>query len=228
MPRVGAKTAIVKPSRLQGGYYFVKCRRYQSASGTFYDYCLMGRDKKTRKLQQRGPRQALSYNFPLRGGGQERIDIHRLFAMNSKLCNVSGLRWSAGNHVHHHANPRWQPWSNCTAANLIVWSARDHARWHRLSPDVPRCRGKGSDFQSTGPLPANILMSGVASHAPPSGTQCILFFLVSLSCRVAVQTRGRRGRQRGERGKRDRRSRQTQKQTQQSRNRNRDRSRWDK
>ena len=139
MPPVGARTPILKPWRLKRGFYFLKCRRYQSSSGIFYDYCLMGPDGKRRKLQLRGPRKALSYNFPKRAGGAERLDVHRVFAFNDKRCNGRGLPWSQSRHVHHHPKPRRRPWSNCCAANLVVLSARDHKRWHQQHPDVPRC-----------------------------------------------------------------------------------------
>ena len=111
MPPVGARTPILKPWRLKRSSYFLNCRRYQSSSGIFYDYCLMGPDGKRRKLQFRGPRKALSCNFPKRARGAERLDVHRVFAFNDKRCNGRGLPWSQSRHVHHHPKQRRRPWS---------------------------------------------------------------------------------------------------------------------
>jgi len=135
----GTKTVIAKPACLKRGYFFKSCRRYQSEADIFYDYVLVGPDGKTKRLQARGRRQMLSYNFPLRGGGYKRLDVHRVFAFNSARCNTRRLRWAQRAHVHHHPFPKRRPRSNCCAANMHVMTQGAHEEWHRRRPDVPHC-----------------------------------------------------------------------------------------
>ena len=135
----GRRIPVTKPARVRPGYYFKTCRPYRSAGEILYDYCLFAPSGKKLKLQLRGRRGYLSYNFLLRAGGQERLDVHRLFAMNSPRCNLRMAAWSVGRHVHHHPFPARRPWSNCCERNMLVLSRGEHEAWHRRHPAVPAC-----------------------------------------------------------------------------------------
>jgi len=133
------KIQVLKPACLKGGYYFQSCRAFRSAAGIRYDYNLYNKYGRKLKLQQRGWRKVLSFNFAVRRAAEKRIDVHRLFAMNSRRCNTRWIRWNSRAHVHHHPRPRRRPWSDCRAQNMIVLLEADHAEWHRGHPDVPNC-----------------------------------------------------------------------------------------
>ena len=58
----------------------------------WYDYELYNARGQKLKLQARGHRKLLSYNFPVQTGGFKRLDAHRVFAMNDLAhCNVRAL-----------------------------------------------------------------------------------------------------------------------------------------
>ena len=138
----GQKVPILQPAWLKRGYYFRFCRGYRTPSGVFYDYRLYNPFGRELKLQQRGWRKTLSYNFGVPGGGgkQRRLEIHRLFAFNERVrCNSHGHRWGPHCHVHHHPRPKRFPWKGCGRKNMIVLTAAAHSEWHRRHPDVPNC-----------------------------------------------------------------------------------------
>ena len=83
MPKVGQKVKVLKPACLKKGYWFRTCKEYRSPSGVLYDYVLYSPRGKQVKLQVRGARKYLSYNFTLKSGAQMRLDVHRVFAFNS-------------------------------------------------------------------------------------------------------------------------------------------------
>ena len=58
---------VVKPSRVKKGYFFKTCHVYRSAAGIQYDYKLYNKFGKEVKLQARGWRKTLSFNFSLKG-----------------------------------------------------------------------------------------------------------------------------------------------------------------
>ena len=68
MPKVGQKVKVLKPACLKKGYWFRTCKEYRSPSGTLYDYVLYSPRGKQVKLQVRGARKYLSYNFTLISG----------------------------------------------------------------------------------------------------------------------------------------------------------------
>ena len=132
-----AKTIrITKPRHLRRGYYFKTCRPYCSNSGVKYNYRLYNWRGKQLKLQERGWRKMLSFNFTTRDG-HARIDIHRVFAFNAGRCNTRSLSWRQDRHVHHHPYPRRRPWTNCFSRNLWVMTAAEHIAWYKRNPDVP-------------------------------------------------------------------------------------------
>ena len=131
----------------------------------WYEYVLYNEFHRKVKLQARGPRKLLSFNFSLAGGGQTRLDLHKVFAYNctsycnalfllksplapaqaraqegtgARVCYVRRLPWHDESHSHHHPFPKRQPWTNCTKQNLLVMSRAAHERWHRLNPRVAR------------------------------------------------------------------------------------------
>jgi len=76
------------------GYFFKTCRVHRNAAGIQYDYKLYNKFGREVKLQERGWRKTLSFNFSLNGGGQERLDIHRVFAMSDRQkCNRHWKNW---------------------------------------------------------------------------------------------------------------------------------------
>ena len=89
------KIQVSKPACLKGGYYFQSCRAFRSAAGIRYDYNLYNKYGRKLKLQQRGWRKVLSFNFAVRRAAEKRIDVHRLFAMNSRRCNTRWIRCPA-------------------------------------------------------------------------------------------------------------------------------------
>ena len=141
MPSLGVRIPILKPARLQRGWYFRSCRQYRTADGVKYNYVLVNPAGKRVQLQPRGPRKLLSYNFPLAGGGRcnrQRLDVHRVLAFNDRgCCNRGWLSWSRCLEVHHKPFPRHAPWTNSCRGNLVVWSRVQHRRWHELHADVP-------------------------------------------------------------------------------------------
>ena len=87
MVAVGRKIPVLKLSRLKRGYYFKSCRRYVTADGVAYDCELFNARHQKLKLQVRGPRKMLSFSFPLKRDRheQERLDVHRVLAVNFVL-----------------------------------------------------------------------------------------------------------------------------------------------
>jgi hypothetical protein len=135
----GTEVLISKPWRLRKGYFFKGCRPWRSPDGILYDYELYNWRGRKLRLQLHGSRKFLSFNFQLQGRGEQRLDIHRVYAMNARRCNDRGLRWTKGHHVHHQPYPRRRPWTNCRAQNMIVVKKSAHEQWHRENPDVPHC-----------------------------------------------------------------------------------------
>ena len=131
----GQKVQVLKPCWLKRGYFFQTCRSYRSPSGLQYDYCLFNAFGKQLKLQERGARSYLSYNFRCKTGQSERIEVHRLFAFNSH-CNLRNHPYRPTVHVHHMARPRSKPWTNCTSRNMVVMSKKAHKEWHKKHPGV--------------------------------------------------------------------------------------------
>ena len=136
-PRV-VPVAVLRPRFVKRGCYFLKCRRYTTAESISYNYILVGAEGRERRPSRSGHRQLLSFKFPLSKGGWRRLDLHRVFAMNSAQCNPKGLNWSSGAEVHHKPRPRRQPWTNCCAENLMVMTKSQHKAWHRSRADVAR------------------------------------------------------------------------------------------
>ena len=136
MPKAGQTVKVSKPACLKQGYRFRTCKEYRSPSGILYDYVLCNSRGKQLKLQERGVRKYLSYNFTLKSGAQMRLDVHRVFAFSSEWCNFRNHSFKAEVHVHHNGKPKKKPWSNCTARNMTVITKATHEKWHRKHADV--------------------------------------------------------------------------------------------
>jgi len=133
----GKRVQVLKPSTLKRGFFFKVCRKYRSDAGILYDYKLYNRHGRELKVEARGVRQYLAFKFPTQSGKPRWINIHRLFAFNSR-CNFLRLPFLPCNHVHHNSKPKARPWTNCKQENMSVVDRDTHERWHRKYPDVPK------------------------------------------------------------------------------------------
>ena len=57
----------------------------------WYDYRLYNDLGRQLRLQARGERKYLTFNFTKAGGGATRLAVHRVYAMNTPRCNVQPL-----------------------------------------------------------------------------------------------------------------------------------------
>ena len=75
--------------RLRTGNYILASRVWQSSAGISYDNHFFNSKGCRRIGAPRAPWKRLSFNFPLKGGSRQRLDIHRVFAFNNSCCNSS-------------------------------------------------------------------------------------------------------------------------------------------
>ena len=134
---------ILRPAWLRdSGYYLQGCRPYV-VGGVRYNYKLYNEVGEECRCTRTGSRGMLSYLFPRHlyvDNRRKREYLHRLWAFNHPTINSAGLAYTPHNEVHHRPHPHWKPWSNSTTGNMQLMRHRDHEEWHRLHPEVPRCR----------------------------------------------------------------------------------------
>ena len=82
------KILVKRACKLKAGYYFLASRVWQSSAGISYDNHFLT-PRGAEGCAPRAPWKRLSFNFPLKGGSRQRLDIHRVLAFNNSCCNSS-------------------------------------------------------------------------------------------------------------------------------------------